>query len=92
MIKVLINGSLKREARAKFLTCKIMLVLLSKGVYFPQLNQTLMIFIKQAPNLNMEEIVLEILTEFTTKARLEDLMNMVEFGLIMELGDWKQCF
>jgi hypothetical protein len=58
---VLINGSLKAGSRYRSLTCKIMLELLLRRVYFEELNPTLIILLKQALGLEMEELMFTLL-------------------------------
>ena len=45
-LQALVQGSLKIEERPQLLTCKILKELIERGVYFAELNQTVLQLMK----------------------------------------------
>ena len=66
--------------------------MLKRGLYIPELNQTLLILLKQSIEHNFEDSALEMMAFFVAKVDAEDVLDLIKLGLIVELGTMKKEF
>ena len=74
MLKVLIYGSMSLSEKLKFFTCNIIAELLTKDIYFTELNQTLIIILNQSILNNFEDTALNMLLSFVIKVEVENII------------------
>lgn len=60
--------------KLKFFTCNIIAELLTKDIYFTELNQTLIIILKQSILNNFEDTALNMLLSFVIKVEVENII------------------
>ena len=58
----------------------------------PELNHTLLIILKQSAEHSFEDSALDMMISFVMKADLEDVLELIKLGLIVELGNMKRDF
>ena len=60
--------------KLKFFTCNIIAELLTKDIYFTELNQTLIIILNQSILNNFEDTALNMLLSFVIKVEVENII------------------